>query len=97
MACWRGFRFPSWARPSIVVISEPRTWTAKARHERAASPIDEHGAGSADPVLATEVRPGQLKIVAEHIGERLPWLDVRGIARPVDDQFDINPVAHLGS
>ena len=38
IASWSGFRTPSSASPSIVVISAPRTCTANVRHDRAASP-----------------------------------------------------------
>ena len=65
---------PSVASPSIVRTSGRRL---HGEHEAAADrlAVDDHGAGAADAVLATDMGPRQPQVLAQEVGEGLARLD----------------------
>ena len=87
-ACCTGPSEPSaLVSPSTVVISavDRRDREHQARPHR--PPVDQHGAGAADAVLAADVGAGQAEVVAQRVGEQPP----RGHARLVGDAVDAQP------
>jgi hypothetical protein len=58
--------------------------------------VQEHGAGSTDPVLATDVGPGQLQVLTEEIDQGPPGLDVALTLHSIDLRlYDV--LAHAGA
>jgi hypothetical protein len=51
-------------------------------------PVEQHRAGTARAVLATQVRAGQAASIAEEIGQGQPRLDDRFKGNSVDRQLD---------
>ena len=50
--------------------------------------VEDHGACTADAVLATDMRPGQPAFVADDIGQRLSRLDPDRMVMPVDVELE---------
>ncbi len=60
---------------------------AAAAHRDA---VEEHGAGAADPVLASDVRPGQAEPVPEEVGQQQSRLHELPHGAAVDGQLDLD-------
>src|SRR5262249_33660667 len=56
--------------------------------------INDHRAGTADAVLATDMGAGLPAVVADGIDQRLAWLDPDGVAAAVDGERDVDLLAH---
>ena len=54
--------------------------------------VDQDGARPADPVLTAEMGARQAAVLANGIGERLPWLNLDLVGDPVDPEIDLRPV-----
>src|ERR1700704_2766339 len=64
---------------------------AGARRE----PVEQDGAGAADPVLAAEMGAGEAELVTYEIGERHADLDLLLVALAVDRQRDLSGLTHV--
>jgi hypothetical protein len=51
--------------------------------------IQQHRAGAANAVLATDVRPRQAQIVPDEVGQELPWFDFAPVLSLVDSNRDL--------
>ena len=58
--------------------------------------VEDHRAGAADAMLATDMRAGLPAFVADGIDQRLARLDADGVIAPVDGQRDVELVSHMG-
>ena len=54
------------------------------------APVDQHRAGAADAVLATEMGSGQLELLAQEIGQMLPRLDAAPQRLAVERRVDLD-------
>ena len=59
--------------------------------------VQDHRAGTADAVLAAQVRAGVAQVVAEHVGERPARLDDQVVVAAVDPQPDGVHISHATS
>ncbi len=89
-----GCRVPS-ARisPSIVVISEPAACTASIRHDADGLAVEQHRAGAADAVLATDVGAREPEVLAEEVGEGAARLDLGRALGAVHRHLDFHQAA----
>ncbi len=55
----------------MVIFSPLASQRHKLMHARAGSVVEQHRAGAADAVLATEMRTGEIKLVAKQKSARL--------------------------
>ena len=76
---------------SIVVTS--RTFGLHGEHETRPDrgPVHQHGAGTAHPVLATQMRPRQVALFTKEVGQGQPGLHQRLSLLAVDH----HPYDHL--
>src|SRR5215210_6004985 len=58
-------------------------------------PVEDDGAGTADPVLAAEMRAGQLQVLTDGVGEGAPGLDPQLAVDAIHAQCDLDRVGHL--
>ena len=56
--------------------------------------VDQHGAGTADAVLAADVRAGELQVMAEEVGEQQARLDFACERGAIDGQSDRDQAGH---
>ena len=56
--------------------------------------VHQHRAGTADAVLAADMRAGLTAILADGIGQRAARLDAHGVRPAVDVQRDVDLPAH---
>ena len=75
-------------RPSTVVISRPRAWTANIVQDFSGHAVEEDGARAAARRVAADVRPGQSERLADEVDEQEPRLDVGGALLAVDRHLD---------
>jgi hypothetical protein len=58
--------------------------------------VDPHRAGAANPVLAADMRPRQLQMLAQEVRQIEAWQDIRGDPLAVDIQGDCHGRRHAG-
>ena len=77
-------------RLDILPISHDRERETRAR----AASVDQHGAGTADPVFAADMGAGELQFVPQEIAEEQARLDTAGVRRAVDVDRDADRIGH---
>ena len=74
----------------VVAIRLHREHQARARR----APVEQDGAGAADPVLAAEMGAGEPELVAQEVRERVANLDFFLVPLAVDGQRNFSGLAH---
>jgi hypothetical protein len=79
--------------------AHPRTLGLRREHQAGAHRlvVDQHGAGTADAVLAAEMRAGEATILAQCVGQGAPRLDADRALITVHRERDVLFIAHCAS